>query len=431
MRTFLCEAWVIISILSVVAAILGLVFKDALEDLSGFIVGLATVAIIVSAVTYYGSTEVINVIGMDKNNAIQTLQETGLKTDFNQENTSSTITTQSVTGGKWVKNGTVIYLNYNGETPPPPPPEPPEEDSGSQDVVSENIISIDGDFVKGQLNDNILQKKYKILPAVTGNHRFEFETDNRNNVFKFILKDSKGNELKRLNSDIKGTTAELSAGQTYYITLDREKGNPDYTLYVWRPNQRTKIQGREIRGSIRYIDQEDIFEYTSPISGIYAMHFGISDVTQYYNYSIYDSKNSRVKNGNSAIKQSSFELVAGETYTITISHEKGFVDYNISLGVPNEIKTISYGETTGSISYYKQENCYLFTPTYSGEHHMQMYIDDVKKYYSYKIVDDVNSTVKRGTSAIKETKFDLVAGKTYKIYILYDEDVCNYKFNIS
>ena len=62
---------------------------------------------------------------------------------------------------------------------------------------------------------------------------------------------------------------------------------------------------------------------------------------------------------------------------------------------------------------------------------MQMYIDDVKKYYSYKIVDDVNSTVKRGTSAIKETKFDLVAGKTYKIYILYDEDVCNYKFNIS
>lgn len=443
MRTLLCESWLIICIIATVSGITGIVFRKALGELFGWLTGFAIMALLICGITYNGSTKVDDVIGMNIENAIQTLQENGLKVTVNENNVDKLVKTQSIEANKWVKNGTEILLNYDIDAPlptPDPTPTPIPDPTPSSKINNTNeqndnnnvdIVKITSNNISGQFDNSFSQQKYSFTASVTGKYRFDFDIDNIKNNYKFSIIDSKGNVLKNTNYYAKGTTVELNEGNTYTVTITKDEGNPQYIIYIGSPQALKSISDNQFAGSIKYIDQEDAYTYIAPTTGIYGIKFEINDVQQYYGYSIYDSKNAKVKSGNSSIKQTSVELKAGEKYSIMISQKEGLVNYKVSLGVPNDVSYVNNNVINGSITYYNQENCYIYTPSYSGKHIMKMSINDVKKIYKVKVVDDVNATVRSTNSANKESSMELVAGKQYKIFVSYYEGECSYSINIS
>lgn len=191
-----------------------------------------------------------------------------------------------------------------------------------------------------------------------------------------------------------------------------------------------KIKSNQISGSLTYEGQVDVYEYTPSIDGEYRFDFDISNVNSSYYFSILSSSNEVIEEGSSFEEGKNIELNQEETYRIEISQEEDFVDYEINIGVPKEIKEITGDVITGDLKYEEQKDRYIYKPNTTGDYRFDFEIDDINNEYEFKILESNNEYVLNSSSAAEGKTVELFKGKIYTIIVKQSYGMSKYKINI-
>ena len=189
------------------------------------------------------------------------------------------------------------------------------------------------------------------------------------NVAWMYIKDEYGEEIVSdyVDKNGYGISADVKAGNTYYIDVEAGYSAFTFTLNIGVPNMFSDISGYTIvYDSTEYINQENRYIFTPEIDGIYRFDFyevmndcGLEfRVTNRLGETLCESYN--LGNGEGA---TIFEAVAGERYTVTVSQSIGYTDYKMQIGYQKETADImGYDIVNDSIEYADQINYYTFWP---------------------------------------------------------------------
>jgi len=333
----------------------------------------------------------------------------------NQSGTNSDTNTQNPTD-----NSTHVTEGTTENAPKPP--------------VNETIT---GNTVSGNISREDQVVNYDYTAPKSGRYRFDFDISDTNANYDVSIKDPQNTKMVSgsYSGSDHGFSVNLEAGKTYTISVSQDYLMCDYSISIGVPNDIKTILGESFSGSIKFVDQEDFYNYTAPKSGLYRFDFGTTDVNANYKVKITDSKNTSI--GSASYSGSSHgltvRLTANETYKIEIEQNYLTCDYSISIGVPNNTLAVSGNEITGSIRYQDQENTYTYVAPRTGLYHFDFDTSDVSANYSFKIVNSKNAKVcstNYSASRLNGATVTLEEGVSYTITIGYDFKVCDYTVSI-
>lgn len=165
MRTIVCNFWEIIVLISVIMTVIwplkSLRKTDNTSNTYIWLMIFGILGLSVVVFFFFTSAKVINVVGMEMSDAIQTLQEIDLKVDIQPEKSiaSDVIIEQSIMGGEYVVKGTVISLttshtesedtDINFEATDQKAPNSPVETDEDNEQLSNSSFSSDGNITSG------------------------------------------------------------------------------------------------------------------------------------------------------------------------------------------------------------------------------------------------------------------------------------------
>lgn len=295
-----------------------------------------------------------------------------------------------------------------------------------------DIQIITSDYMVGEFRFEKEIIQYKFSPLISGIHRFDFDTDDTNKNYSFIVLQENESTLieTSYNNKTNGCSVSLESGKTYKIQVIQNSGLVSFKIKIHQPNSTAEIPGKTIFGTISYIDQSDCFWFVAKTSGLYRFDFDTSDVTKNYNVKILNSKKTELGNKNYNNKGITVSLNKGEQYTIFVSYLDGFIDYTIQIGIPKEPENISF-PFSGTINYTNQNNIYYFSNVEQGDYIITFDINNVESKYLFKLYTNKNELIVDSNSSRGSEKVHLNTNEMYRIEISQAEGVCNYTMNIS
>lgn len=344
------------------------------------------------------------------------------------------------------------------------------EDENTPDFVSETqslaLEQIVVDDIKKELKsiDAISAKQSSCEAVEFINHHGSITTENQKDDYIYsVVNDGRArieiSELQsgtavelyvynsageRISSDTYCTNGEgitlksLEAGQTYKIQVCQEAGYSNYTLTIGQPKAAIDVsQITEIKDSIEFTDQRNVYSFTAPRDGRY--RFELSEITNgcavelYVFNSLGESLGSDTycTNGEGVTLKS---LKAKEEYTINVRYASGYSGYTLSIG--NQKATVDltgFTKVNDSIEYTDQRNVYTFTPPEDGRYRLE--IEGLKsgcavELYVFNYLDEVVNSDTYCTNGEGVTLKDLKASETYEIQVRQSSGKCPYILNI-
>ena len=234
------------------------------------------------------------------------------------------------------------------------------------------------------------------------------------------------------------TLKSLEPGQNYKIQVRQESGYTGYTLTVGQPKAQIDVtQVTEMKDSIEFTDQRNVYSFTAPRDGRY--RFEMSGITSgcavelYVFNSLGESLGSDTycTNGEGVTLKS---LKAGETYSINVRYASGYSGYTLSIG--NQKPTVDVSgltKLTDSIEFTDQRNVYTFTPSVDGRYRIE--IEGLKsgcavELYVFNSLDETVSSDTYCTNGEGVTLKSLSASETYEIQVRQSSGTCAYTLNI-
>ena len=190
--------------------------------------------------------------------------------------------------------------------------------------VQDNLIS--GSIYYTDQNDI-----YYYVPPQTGRYRFDFDIDDVNKSYKFLMFDSKRTEIARKYSSNEGQTIELQEGENYEIQIIQCTDFADYTVNINTPTKAKTIYNGTAKGSINFTDQQNIYYFTADISAEYNFNFISSNVDNRFRVSMYDSKNRSIIDTYCSNHERTIELKKNQKYKLYITYSQGFGKYKINI----------------------------------------------------------------------------------------------------
>ena len=241
--------------------------------------------------------------------------------------------------------------------------------------------------------------------------------------------DSSSNASTTISTDAAITTTHSETSGENASLID----TPSTTAHASEAKT-TSVVGSSISGTFSAEDEKIIYTYKAPVYGKYRFDLDIDNVNYSYSISIKDSKNAKLSSGSSgsSSKGITVTLEKDYTYTIEIIQDYGLCSYSISIGVPNTPKTVSGTEISGSITYTDQSDTYYYTANVDGYYRFDLDISNVNNNYRFSIYDSKEqklascsySDFGHGTNA------KLKANEKYRIVIVQDYRLCDYKITI-
>lgn len=295
-----------------------------------------------------------------------------------------------------------------------------------------DIQVITSDFIVGEFRFESEIIQYEFSAIVSGIHRFDFDIDDTNKNYSFIVLQENESILveSSYNNRTNGCSVLLESGKTYRIQIIQNTGLASFKIKIYQPNSIAEIPGKTIFGTIGYIDQSDCFLFVAKTSGTYRFDFDTSDVTKNYNVKILNSKKTELGNKNYSNKGITVSLNKGEQYTIFVSYLDGFIDYTIKIGIPQEPENVSF-PFSGTINYTNQNNIYYFSNVEQGNYIITFDINDVESKYWFKLYTSKNELIVDSNSSRGSANVYLNGNETYRIEISQAEGVCNYTIILS
>lgn len=305
--------------------------------------------------------------------------------------------------------------------------------------VPNDVKNITGNSITGSIKYVDQEDFFNYTAPKSGLYRFDFDATDVNANYKVKITDSKNATVgsASYSSSSQGISIRLTAQETYLIEIEQYSLVCDYTISIGVPADTISVTGNEISGAIQYQDQENIYTYVAPRTGLYHFDFDTSDVSANYSFKITNSKNAKVCSTNysaSRLNGATVTLEEGMSYTITVGQDFKTCDYSISIGVPNGVQQVSGNTITGSIAYRDQENTYTYTATQTGTYVFKLGISNKNADYNIKIKTSSNSSKGSGHYAwdyFSGIETNLTAGETYTIIISYEYLTCDYTVDIS
>lgn len=316
------------------------------------------------------------------------------------------------------------------EVPSPPffEPYPDNFQAVVTPVVEKTTIygsSFSGDILYKDQDDIYLFSTY-----TAGVYNFAFDLSDANAYIDFYIYDEKN---KCLNSgkyrDGGSISVTLDANKCYEIYISQNSGYVTYTVDIGIPNPPQMVYSNSFSGTIDFKNKKDTYIYTATSTGMHNFAFSLSDVNVSGKFYVYNKKNSCLVNiGFSDEKNTSVELQAGETYTIYIAHSSGYADYSVTISTPNPVTTLYGNVMSGTLSYPRQIDTYLYTAPLSGKYNLSF---DLDEYIAIEIYDEKKSTVLEAKISGGDKTINLVQGKVYTIDIRYQSSPTDYNITIT
>lgn len=232
------------------------------------------------------------------------------------------------------------------------------------------------------------------------------------------------------NFSDKGGTIELTKGDIYKVKVVQNEGMPKYTIKIGVPNKIKDVQEDKITGEIKYNDQTDTFNYTTPRTGVYRFDFEIDDVNNEYDFKIFDEKREEIVNTYSSNEGKTVELQKGKKYEIQIGQNTGFAKYAIQIHIPNKVYTINNNVISGSISYIDQQNVYYYTPKRTGTYGFSFGINNAENSYRISLFDSKNEVIFDTYSSNECKEVELKKNQKYRLHVNYSRGFEKYKISI-
>ena len=304
-----------------------------------------------------------------------------------------------------------------------------EKKLNTKETNETETMSFTGNKISG-IMDGEDSREEQYMATQTGIYRFDFDIDDVNNDYVFQVYDSKNNELLYKNFSDKGGTIELTKGDIYKVKVVQNEGMPKYTIKIGVPNKIKDVQEDKITGEIKYNDQTDTFNYTTPRTGVYRFDFEIDDVNNEYDFKIFDEKREEIVNTYSSNEGKTVELQKGKKYEIQIGQNTGFAKYAIQIHIPNKVYTINNNVISGSISYIDQQNVYYYTPKRTGTYGFSFGINNAENSYRISLFDSKNEVIFDTYSSNECKEVELKKNQKYRLHVNYSRGFEKYKISI-
>lgn len=294
--------------------------------------------------------------------------------------------------------------------------------------VPEENRNIQSKIIEDKIKYIDQENEYTYLAPKSGVYRFDFDIDDVNKEYSFLVYDSKNEELLRKSSSEKGGTLELFAGQNYKIKIVQQQELPNYSVKINEPNNPKAVVDNLIKGKIKFIDQLDVYNYVAPRTGVFRFDFGIDNVNKSYDFLILNKKKEKIVDTNSYnCDGKTIELEKGEKYQIQVKQDRELPKYNIKIHVPNLPQTIYNGKTNGVIQFTDQEDIYFYTASKTGTYRFQLVAGSVENSFSVSMYDSKDSSIFEAYATNVDKEIELKKNQKYKLVITYFRGFGKYK----
>lgn len=189
-----------------------------------------------------------------------------------------------------------------------------------QDITG--ISTVSGNMIYQNQKD-----RYDYTAPISGTYRFDTVLSSGGEVRVRLS----GKNGKNIDYNTNGLTIDLTAGETYILSIEYRNAPCEYTLNIGIPMEPEAITENDfIYGSITYRDQKDRYLYIAPYTGIY-----------YFNTEVSNDADVRVRvsgeNGktlNSNTNGVRIEMEEGKLYILSIEYKNGFCEYEVYIELP-------------------------------------------------------------------------------------------------
>ncbi|HEM6087570.1 TPA: hypothetical protein U2B84_000604 [Streptococcus suis] len=229
-----------------------------------------------------------------------------------------------------------------------------------------------------------------------------------------------------------GAILTLEAGKTYKIITKFNGTDLAIRLQLTVASEVTDISyASSVKDTVSYSTQQNIYSFTPQLDGLY--HFDLEDILagSSLDINVYDKLNNSVETVN--YSNSSYQLKAGEKYTIAVKHSSYTVlsDYTLKIGAPKPVQTITdYTKVIDSIEYQNQINHYIFKAPLDGVYGFE--IKDKLAYSTISVLIQNHLKEKIGEIGTfsDATTVRLEKGQEYSIYVVQEKELSPYSLTI-
>ena len=136
-----------------------------------------------------------------------------------------------------------------------------------QDITG--ISTVSGNMIYQNQKD-----RYDYTAPISGTYRFDTVLSSGGEVRVRLG----GKNGKNIDYNTNGLTIDLTAGETYILSIEYRNAPCEYTLNIGIPMEPEAITENDfIYGSITYRDQKDRYLYIAPYTGIYYFNTEVSN----------------------------------------------------------------------------------------------------------------------------------------------------------
>ena len=190
------------------------------------------------------------------------------------------------------------------------------------------------------------------------------------------------------------------------------------------------IENNKITGKFSKEGEEECFEYVPRVSGIYRFDFESNDVKTNYKFNICTENQNMIISSEYSSKGKNVELNAGEKYIIKVKQYSGFPEYEINIGVPNEICEVEGNNIEGTLLYEGEEDKYTYIAPVTGQYRFNFASDNDQSNYKFYLYTENNEKLAGQYYSDNGKTLDLDKGETYTIVIAQYSGYASYKVTI-
>ena len=234
------------------------------------------------------------------------------------------------------------------------------------------------------------------------------------------------------------TARDLRAGCTYQIEVRQQENHGAYRLTLGMAKAETDISGlTELKDSIEFADQRNVYWFTVPRSGRYRFEFSRMMKGTAVQIRMVNDLEETVASGGYCVNGDGItvsDLKVGEVYRIEVIQTEEVGNYILTIGQQKESVDITeLTRVTDSVEYTDQRNVYWFTVPRDGRYRFGFSRMMNGFAVEVRIYNDLEEIVTSDGYCVNEdgvTLFEAKAGEFYRVEVTQLEGTGSYIMSV-
>lgn len=292
---------------------------------------------------------------------------------------------------------------------------------------------------KGKIKEQGKSVRHNFKTPESGSYRFRFSGVSGNFKVKIVILSPEGEELASDFGLVKGgaVNCRLEKGKKYTVEVTAYEGKGSYVLTMGQPKTPVDISSYdEIRDSIEYKTQDNIYRFVPGTAGIYRFDLAEAADGQKIDMSICDQSGYEVRGESGATAGGGLtaELHAGEQYEIHAGFVNKTGQYMIRIGRQTLAEDIT-GKSivSGRVTFTGQKIVYTFVAAKAGRFKVTLgnMPDDLR--LKLIIYDSLGYKIGGGEElgSGESAAAELEAGQSYQVQLIQSSGSGRYTMTVA